>query len=44
LNRQSLQDTVTRFTSLNHTSNDFFGSEDGSHIFEVLQPCFVFSS
>ncbi|KAI5594165.1 hypothetical protein POPTR_003G066200v4 [Populus trichocarpa] len=33
---QSLQDTVTRFTSLNHTSNDFLGSEDGSHIFEAI--------
>uniref|UniRef100_A0A6N2MZP7 Exportin-T n=1 Tax=Salix viminalis TaxID=40686 RepID=A0A6N2MZP7_SALVM len=32
---QSLQDTVARFTSLNHTSNDFSGSEDGSHIFEI---------
>ncbi|CAK7356517.1 unnamed protein product [Dovyalis caffra] len=32
---QSLQDTVARFTTMNHTSNEFSGSEDGSHIFEV---------
>ncbi|KAM6601711.1 hypothetical protein CsatA_021320 [Cannabis sativa] len=33
---QSLQDTVARFTSLNCTSKELTGSEDGSHIFEAI--------
>ncbi|XP_044496350.1 exportin-T-like [Mangifera indica] len=33
---QSLQDTVTRFTSLNYSSKELLGSEDGSHIFEAI--------
>ncbi|XP_021638920.2 exportin-T isoform X2 [Hevea brasiliensis] len=33
---QSLQDTVARFTSMDYTSNEFTGSEDGSHIFEAI--------
>ncbi|EXB23808.1 hypothetical protein L484_009569 [Morus notabilis] len=33
---QSLQDTVARFTSMNHTSKELSGSEDGSHIFEAI--------
>lgn len=51
---QSLQDTVARFTSMNHISKDLSGSEDGSHIFEVslihitefacLQLAFIYAS
>ncbi|KAF2300956.1 hypothetical protein GH714_018585 [Hevea brasiliensis] len=33
---QSLQDTVARFTSMDYTSNEFTGPEDGSHIFEAI--------
>uniref|UniRef100_A0A2P2LEG5 Exportin-T n=1 Tax=Rhizophora mucronata TaxID=61149 RepID=A0A2P2LEG5_RHIMU len=33
---QSLQDIVARFTSMDYTEHDVSGSEDGSHIFEVL--------
>ncbi|XP_011035726.1 PREDICTED: exportin-T-like isoform X2 [Populus euphratica] len=33
---QSLQDTVVRFTTMNHISNEFSGSEDGIHIFEAI--------
>ncbi|KAL5579569.1 hypothetical protein UlMin_012011 [Ulmus minor] len=33
---QSLQDTVARFTSMNYTSKEHLGSEDGSHIFEAI--------
>ncbi|PON35693.1 Coatomer beta subunit [Parasponia andersonii] len=33
---QSLQDTVARFTSMNCTSKELLGSEDGSHIFEAI--------
>ncbi|WCJ39412.1 Exportin-T [Euphorbia peplus] len=33
---QSLQDTVARFTSMDYTTNEFSGSEDGSHIFEAI--------
>ncbi|KAI5602377.1 hypothetical protein POPTR_001G168100v4 [Populus trichocarpa] len=33
---QSLQDTVARFTTMNHLSNEFSGSEDGIHIFEAI--------
>lgn len=32
----SLQDTVARFTSMNHTSKELSGSEDGSHTFEAI--------
>ncbi|KAJ0007649.1 hypothetical protein Pint_29138 [Pistacia integerrima] len=33
---QSLQDTVARFTSMNYSSKELSGSEDGSHIFEAI--------
>eukprot|EP00258_Populus_trichocarpa_P033471 XP_024449490.1 exportin-T [Populus trichocarpa] len=33
---QSLQDTVARFTTMNHISNEFSGSEDAIHIFEAI--------
>ncbi|KDP40694.1 hypothetical protein JCGZ_24693 [Jatropha curcas] len=33
---QSLQDTVTRCTSMEYTANEFSGPEDGSHIFEAI--------
>lgn len=33
---QSLQDTVGRFTSMDDKSEEFSGSEDGSHIFEAI--------
>ncbi|KAL3610493.1 hypothetical protein D5086_001513 [Populus alba] len=32
----SLQDSVARFTTMNHISNEFSGSEDGIHIFEAI--------
>ncbi|XVF25223.1 hypothetical protein REPUB_Repub13aG0194600 [Reevesia pubescens] len=33
---QSLQDVVTRFTSMNFASKEPVGSEDGAHIFEAI--------
>ncbi|KAJ8755813.1 hypothetical protein K2173_024358 [Erythroxylum novogranatense] len=33
---QSLQDAVTRFTSMDHTETDASESDDGSHIFEAI--------
>lgn len=33
---QSLPDTVARFTTMNYTTEELSGSEDGSHIFEVF--------
>ncbi|XP_050233618.1 exportin-T [Mercurialis annua] len=33
---QSLQDTVARFTSMDYTSHELSGTEDGSHIFEAI--------
>ncbi|XP_044486758.1 exportin-T-like [Mangifera indica] len=33
---QSLQDTVARFISMNYSSKELSGSEDGSHIFEAI--------
>lgn len=33
---QSLQDTVAGFTSMDYTSKELSGSEDGSHIFEAI--------
>ncbi|CAN0877961.1 PSD [Linum grandiflorum] len=33
---QSLQDTVARFTSMDCSSNQYSGAEDGSHIFEAI--------
>ncbi|XVE88621.1 hypothetical protein DITRI_Ditri19aG0084300 [Diplodiscus trichospermus] len=33
---QSLQDVVAQFTSMNLTSNEPAGSEDGAHIFEAI--------
>ncbi|XP_076885005.1 exportin-T-like isoform X2 [Bidens hawaiensis] len=33
---QSLHDTVSQFTSMDSTSKEFSGSEDGSHIFEAI--------
>ncbi|CAI0470706.1 unnamed protein product [Linum tenue] len=33
---QSLQDTVSHFTSMDFTSNQCSGAEDGSHIFEAI--------
>jgi hypothetical protein len=33
---QSLPDTVARFTTMNYTTEEISGSEDGSHIFEVF--------
>nr|XP_034896148.1 exportin-T-like isoform X2 [Populus alba] len=35
-NFHSLQDSVARFTTMNHISNEFSGSEDGIHIFEAI--------
>ncbi|CAN1827329.1 PSD [Linum perenne] len=33
---QSLQDTVSQFTSTDFSSNQYSGAEDGSHIFEAI--------
>uniref|UniRef100_A0A5B6Z9J3 Exportin-T n=2 Tax=Davidia involucrata TaxID=16924 RepID=A0A5B6Z9J3_DAVIN len=33
---QSLQDTIAQFTSMDCTSKELLGSEDGSHIFEAI--------
>ncbi|GAU13735.1 hypothetical protein TSUD_348390 [Trifolium subterraneum] len=33
---QSLPDTVARFTTMNYTTEEISGSEDGSHIFEAI--------
>ncbi|XP_019198752.1 PREDICTED: exportin-T-like [Ipomoea nil] len=33
---QSLQDTVSQFTTMSYSSKEFLGSEDGSHIFEAI--------
>ncbi|XP_031092044.1 exportin-T-like [Ipomoea triloba] len=33
---QSLQDTVSQFTTMSYSSKEFSGSEDGSHIFEAI--------
>jgi hypothetical protein len=41
---QSLQDTVARFTSMDYALKDRSGSEDGSHIFEVILPLWFFFS
>ena len=33
---QSLHDTVAQFTSMDYAAKDLSGSEDGTHIFEVI--------
>ncbi|XP_034207073.1 exportin-T isoform X2 [Prunus dulcis] len=41
---QSLQDTVAGFTSMDYTSKELSGSEDGSHIFEGFSERLVTAS